>query len=143
MSKIRKEVGYLCKSNSSPTLSDSPGCLKGCPDIGPKFGNEENPADTVTISAYVDAAHTVHIDGASQSVYTFSCAASALRGLHVCTASSSVTCVTNLNYKKKNVYTFSVGEDATSFAVHSGVEISCVSPDAMGIEYIALLSKQV
>jgi hypothetical protein len=33
-----------------------------------------------------------------------SCAASALRGSHVCTASSSVTCVTNLNYFKKNAF---------------------------------------
>jgi hypothetical protein len=106
---IRKEVVHLCKSNSSPTISDRHKqihllrYLKGCPDIGPTFGNDEKPADMVTISAYVDAAHAVHIDGASQSAYTIS-----------------------------------VGDNSTPFAVHSGAETSCVSPDAMGAEYIAL-----
>ena len=44
-----------------------------------------------------------------------------------------------------SAYTISVGDVAGPFAVHSDAETSCISPDAMGAEYIALgrCAKQV
>jgi hypothetical protein len=106
---IRKEVVHLCKANSAPTTSDREKqihllrYLKGFPDIGPTFGNDDDLAKDISIAAFVDAAHAVHQDGTSQSAYTIS-----------------------------------VGENSVPFAVHAGAETSCVSPDAMGAEYIAL-----
>jgi hypothetical protein len=106
---IRKEVIHLCKANSAPTMSDRGKqihllrYLKGSPDLGPTYGSEALIPDNISVSAYVDAAHAVHVDGASQSAYVIS-----------------------------------VGDNAVPFAVHSSAETSCVSPDAMGAEYIAL-----
>jgi hypothetical protein len=106
---IRKEVVHLCKANSSPTMSDR--------------------MKQIQVLRYLKGSPDIGPTyGSEEDIPESVCISAFVDAAHAVHTDGS----------SQSAYTISIGDNTVPFAVHAGAETSCVSPDAMGAEYIAL-----
>ena len=106
---IRKEVIHLCRANSKPTMSD----------------REKQIQLLRYLKGCPDLGPTFGCDEHPVGSVCISAHVDAAHAVHTDGSSQSA-------------FVLSVDDKAVPFSVHAGAETSCVSPDAMGAEYIAL-----